>query len=323
MEFVEKAVIELITNQCVIETKFKPFIVNPLTVSINKEGKKRLILDLRIVNKCIWKEKISFEDWKIGLEYFEKDAYCFKWDLSKGYLHINIFPAHQTTPGFSINNKYYFFTVLAFGLSSGPYIFTKVMREMVKYWRKNSIKTIMFLDDGWGTNKTLDSCIIDANFVKSSLESAGFLINAEKFIWVPTKVLEWIGLVWDSLLFKISIPERRILDLKITLDSLFKGLPFVSARILAKFAGKIISLMPVVGNIARLMTRHLYRIIESRKSWDGIFTLDLGDKCISELNFWKDNLDSINQRFLTPYCPLRTLVYSDASSHSCGAFIVD
>ena len=49
MEFVEEAVIELLKSNRVVQTPFKPWIVSPLSVSTNKLGKKRLILDLRIL----------------------------------------------------------------------------------------------------------------------------------------------------------------------------------------------------------------------------------------------------------------------------------
>ena len=124
MEFVEEAVFELLKSNHVVQTPFKPWIVSPLSVSTNKLGKKRLILDLRILNKFLWKQKVRFEDWKIASEYFEKDSFCFKFDLSKGYHHVNIFSGHQTFLGFSIKGKYYCFTVIPFGLSSAPYIFT-------------------------------------------------------------------------------------------------------------------------------------------------------------------------------------------------------
>ena len=121
MDFVEEAVLELVKSNRVVQTPFKPWVVSPLSVSTNKSGKKRLILDLRILNKLLWKQKMRFEDWKIAVEYFEKDSFCFKFDLSKGYHHINIFPGHQTFLGFSIKGKYYCFTVLPFGLSSAPF----------------------------------------------------------------------------------------------------------------------------------------------------------------------------------------------------------
>lgn len=323
MDFVEKAVSELLKNHCVVEVPFTPHIINPLTVSINNLGKKRLILDLRKVNEHIWKEKISFEDWKVGLEYFTHDGYMFKFDLSKGYHHLDIFPSHQTFLGFSVKGKNYCFTVLPFGISSAPYIFTKVLREMVKYWRLNGIKIVMFLDDGWGSNKTFEQTEADSYFVKNSLEMAGFLINKEKSIWFPVQELEWIGIFWNSEKFCISIPQRRINDFNITLKLLLGSLPYVSARHLAKFTGKVISMMPVIGNIARLMTRYLYKEIETSKSWDFCYKLPLNHPCLTEVNFWVENLEKLNVRKLSAYNQVQTLIYSDASHLSCGSYIVD
>ena len=74
----KEAVSELVKRDCVVEVPFKPHVVNPLSVSITKQDKKRLILDLRIPNKLIWTERVKFEDWKIALNYFEKDSYLFR-----------------------------------------------------------------------------------------------------------------------------------------------------------------------------------------------------------------------------------------------------
>lgn len=102
---------------------------SPLSVSIQSSGKKRLILDLRHVNQYVWKEKIKFEDWRVLSKYVNKEGFLFNFDLKSGYHHIDIFPEHQTYLGFSWNfediPKYFCFTVLPFGLTSAPYIFTK------------------------------------------------------------------------------------------------------------------------------------------------------------------------------------------------------
>ena len=59
-DFVRDSIEDLIANGFAIKVPFKPACVNPLTVSINKQGKKRLILDLRIPNKLIWKQRVKF-----------------------------------------------------------------------------------------------------------------------------------------------------------------------------------------------------------------------------------------------------------------------
>ena len=104
----------------------------------------------------------------------------YKFDLSSGYFHLDICPQQQTFLGFRWNNRFYCFTVLVFGICTGPYIFTKCLRPMVKYWRENGIDVVLYLDDGFGMCTDKSKCIEDSNFVKKSLEDAGFLINEGK-----------------------------------------------------------------------------------------------------------------------------------------------
>ena len=91
-EFVDQAVNELIFSGCAIEVPFQPYIVNPLSVATHKSGKNRLILDLSILNLFIKKEKVKFEDWRIPVQYFDRDTSMFKFDLKSGYFHLNICP---------------------------------------------------------------------------------------------------------------------------------------------------------------------------------------------------------------------------------------
>ncbi len=101
-------------------------------------------------------------------------------------------------------------------------------------------------------------------------------------------------------------------------------MPMVSARDLARCTGKIISMMPVIGSLARLMTRFLYCVITSRQSWDRVIALDSDSFCISELRFWLDRIYGIQSRPLSKCTCVEVLkVYSDASGFSCGAYIVD
>lgn len=55
--FVGSAISDLIRQGCVTEVFEKPIIINSLSVSIQKSGKERLILDLRHVNQFLFKQK--------------------------------------------------------------------------------------------------------------------------------------------------------------------------------------------------------------------------------------------------------------------------
>ena len=101
-DFVEESISELLKCGSIIEAEKPPEVINPLSVSINSSGKKRLILDLRYVNTHVYKDKIKFEDWKCFEHYLEgKEGHLFKFDLKSGYHDTDIFEPHQKFLGFS------------------------------------------------------------------------------------------------------------------------------------------------------------------------------------------------------------------------------
>ena len=126
-----------------------PTVINPLSVSVQPNGKKRLILDLRSVNLHLYKQKVVFDNINTVLQYLEKDDYMFSFDLKSGYHHVEIFYPHTQFLGFSwIDDQgklqFFKFKALPFGLSSAPYIFTKLLRPVVAYWRRSGIKKLYF-----------------------------------------------------------------------------------------------------------------------------------------------------------------------------------
>lgn len=324
-DFVHTAISELLENHSVVETPFIPHVVNPLSVSVQSSGKKRLILDLRHVNLCVWKQKFKFEDWRALLDYVEKDYFLFSFDLKSGYHHIEILPEHQTFLGFSWTSgnttKYYCFTVLPFGLTSAPFVFTKVLRPLVKFWRYNGVKIVLYLDDGCGTCQTLNGAKEHSNLVKTSLKNAGFVINSSKSNWDPCQSLLWLGLEWDLTLGRIKITDNRISNFLVAVQSLLDKAPYVNARDCATITGHVMSMSPVVGNLCRLKTRHLYKVIESRSNWYSRINIGIHNDALEEIFYWKNNIVKLNSRFLFSYRVPQFLSFSDASNVGCGGFL--
>ena len=73
-KFVWQAISELVESGRVREVPEPPTAINPLSVSIQASGKKRLILDLRYVNQHLSKTCFKYEDWKTALAYFERGS---------------------------------------------------------------------------------------------------------------------------------------------------------------------------------------------------------------------------------------------------------
>ena len=214
---------------------------------------------------------------------------------------------------------FYLFTVLPFGLSTAPYVFTKLLKPLVKRWRLQGICIAIFLDDGWGIVQDKQDCHATARAVRNDLSSAGFIANDEKSVWEPTQVLDWLGLTWNSILGTLKIVDRRITKILKTIDHIINSNFKVSARSLASFTGQIISTGPVVGNIGRIMTRHCIMSTLCNDRWDMEFYLD--DYCQEELYFWKTNLSNIDNRHCFAYTCPSSFVYSDARATGCGSVI--
>ena len=160
--------------------------------------------------------------------------------------------------------------------------------------------------------------------VHADLLKSGFVPNEDKSLclWDPTQVITWLGTVIDTSECIISATESRMQslteDLSFLLDS--GRPPLHQARLLASVCGKIISLGNCVGNVARLMTRNTFAVINSAMNWNSLVSLT--PDCVDELNFWKDKLVHINGVPLWPVKRKPTkIVYSDASNSACGSCI--
>ena len=238
--FVTQGVEELLNAGRIKEVKNPPYLVNPLSVSENGSHKLRLILDLRYVNK-------------------------------HAFTYINIAEQHQKYLGFSWKIKgqtrYFVFTVLPFGLTSAPFLFTKLMRCLVTFWRAQGIKISVFIDDGLRSADQMQSNI-HSLVVKKSLTEACFVINIQKSIWEPHRELTCLGVNINPDKLCFSIPQTRIESIFFSLEKIIKNLPHTTARKLAKVCGKLISTKFVMANIFQLKTRNLYKIIGARHSWD-------------------------------------------------------
>ena len=172
------------------ELSSPPVILNPLTVSVQNSGKKRLILDLRHINLHVFKRKFKCEGLHIIRDVFSKHFFVFSFDLKSGYHHVDLFPEHRAFLAFSWDfgtgvARYFQFTVLPFGLSSAPFIFTKLLKPLETLWRSHGIPVAIFFDDGVGAGQSVEAAIDNSSVVQSDLARAGFQINHEKSDWQP------------------------------------------------------------------------------------------------------------------------------------------
>lgn len=327
-DFVVEAINDLLIRGLVVECTEQPIVVNPLTVSIQNNGKKRLILDLRHVNYHLWKCSVKFEDIRTAMQFIQNNFHCFLFDIHSAYHHIDIYKPHTDYLGFSwtYDNKvkYYKFLVLPFGLSSACYIFTKITRPLIKKWRGEGKQILMYLDDGLGTHPDENICQEISSQVKQDLIDSGFVPKPEKSTWLPTKTLTFLGYYIDTERAILEIPGDRLNKLFNTIEVVETCLNLgkkVHVRTVASLVGQIISMSYVIGNVAYIMTKYISIDIMSANSWNT--SIVLSDLSIRQVKFWKNNITSVNCKHFVSDLSCNTIVYSDASNTGFGGYIVE
>ena len=108
----------------------------------------------------------------------------FTFDLKSGYHHVDIHREHWKYLDFAWGQgpttKYYVFCVLPFGLTTAPYLFTKLLRPLVKHWRGQGIRVIIYLDDGIVAAKGELTACETSSKIQDDLKQAGFVVNTAK-----------------------------------------------------------------------------------------------------------------------------------------------
>ena len=327
-DFVDQAIAELLADNCVEELYSPPVILNPLTLSVQTSGKKRLMLDLRHIICMFLSRNLSVKVCIPFVMSFQNIFFVLSFYLKSGYDHVDIFPEHRAFLAFSWDfgtgvARYFQFTVLPFGLSSAPFIFTKLLKPLETLWRSRFIPVAIFFDDGVGAGQSVEVANHNSSVVRSDLARAGFQINREKSDWQPKPCFSWIGYTIDTYSGLICATDSRIGKLSSELVDICLTLEesrFVHVKRIASIVGQIVSLSPSSGTVTQIITRYLHFIVNSRHSWSSsVFVHDQGK---NELFFWRDNLKSLNGVLFwpVPFVP-SVVIFSDASANGCAAFI--
>ena len=107
--------------------------------------------------------------------------------------------------------------------------------------------------------------------------ACGLTPNHDNCTWIPVQILEWLGFILDLKEGILKVPESKIDELcKDLAQTLIASV--VHVRLLASITGHLMSMSMAIGEITRLMTRHLYALINSKSSWNSQVEINDGVK---------------------------------------------
>ena len=116
----------------------------------------------------------------------------FKLDLKDAYLMVPVIEQHHKYLSFQWGQRCFHFTSLPFGLSSAPWIFTKVTRPFVQYLRTRDIRMIIYLDDMLFLHQQEEKLLEARGLALDLLENLGILVNYKKSELSPTQKISFL-----------------------------------------------------------------------------------------------------------------------------------
>lgn len=131
-----KAIEALVEKGAIQPCKDEPGqFLSPYFLRPKPDGSDRFILNLKALNKYLIKDHFKLEDFRSAMQLVFPGYYMATIDLQDAFHLIPVTVEHRIFLRFRFNGILYEFLVLPFGLNQCPFIFTKVMKPVVRYLR--------------------------------------------------------------------------------------------------------------------------------------------------------------------------------------------
>ncbi|XP_014235975.1 uncharacterized protein LOC106658489 [Trichogramma pretiosum] len=193
-KIVKKAVLDLVKKQAVVQCKSEKgqFLSTFFTVE-KPDGSQRFILNLKKSNKFVQIEHFKIEDLKLATKLIAPGDLILSIDLKDAYLTVPVHEKYQKYLMFKFEGNYYKFVCLPFGLSTSPYVFTKILKPIVISLRSSGLLSVIYLDDYLCIGNSEQACAAHAEKAIKLFQSLGFLVNFEKLCKVPSNKVKFLG----------------------------------------------------------------------------------------------------------------------------------
>ena len=319
--FLDRELTVLETRGVVQRVSEMPHCVSPLKVVPKSNGKFRLICDLRYVNAHCDTPRFSSEGVDVLPEIARDGELAVTLYLRDGFYNFSIQPKYRTYLGFEYKGFWWIWCCLPFGLQCSPFYFHKCIRAVVEYLRDTHCLSLMAYVDDFYMCSSKAMMPQDLRVLLDTLDALGLTVNLEKSSLTPAVSVTYLGFEVhcgnSSSPPSITVPRGKIRKLKQDIARALKR-PSVSARLLARIAGRCISMLAAVFP-AKLKLRNVYRLLNSRSTWESLLGWSQG--ATEDLTWWMTSLDSWNGRLLVPPAACELQLSTDASGSGWGAVL--
>lgn len=239
-------------------------------------GDYRFVLNLKKLNKFIATNHFKMEDIRTAMKLISRDSFMATLDLKEAYFLVPIHLDSKKYLRFIWQGKVYEFCALPFGLNTAPWLFTKLLKPVVNYLRKQGFSSVVYLDDWLCIGNSYTDCVRNVDITIKVLESLGFIINWFKSTPVPHQRCQFLGFVLNSLDMLLELPKDKRINI-LNLIEKFDKIKSCSIREFASFVGIIVAACPAI-KYGWLYSKNLERqkylsLLKNKGNYDSLMTL--------------------------------------------------
>ena len=183
---------------------------SPLFHVPKDKDKIRPIIDLSFMNKFVVSPKFKMEHLPITLRGVQTPSWGAKIDIQDAFLSVWISVFFQRYFAFWFDGRMYMFKRMPFGLTTAPWIFTRLMRVVKGFLRRKGVKINSFIDDFITWSHSLERASLHLDWTLRLLRWLGFSINIKKTSVSPTQSLQYLGVDLDFKSLTMCLPKDKI-----------------------------------------------------------------------------------------------------------------
>ena len=272
--------------------------ISPLMTRTKKDSeKRRVIMDLSWPHGVSINDGIQMETYVDGpahirlptVEYMEgrlltlgRGAFMYKTDLARGYRQLRVDPRDWPLLGFRNKGHYYVDICPPFGLRTSALCMQRTTEAISWMHGKQGYISKPYLDDFGGAEATREKAGEALGVLQKIMRELG-VVEAINKICLPTQRIVWLGLLYDSIEMKISIPEVKLEEIMKELKE-WEGKTRATQREMQRLLG-LLQFVAGVSPPARVFTN---RMLENMRDMPkrGAESLSLGFK--KDLKFFLD-----------------------------------
>ena len=105
------------------------------------------------------------------------------------------------------------FNRMPFGLTTAPWVFTRLMRAIKKFLRRKGVKVNSFIDDFIVWANSQEKAALHLKWIKLLIKWLGLQINAKKSSLTPVQNLTYLGVDLDLQNLTMSLPAEKVTKL--------------------------------------------------------------------------------------------------------------